>query len=118
MNKEIGNRVDKYRPIAFLDSDNADFSFLTITEGGEDRFSLLNNNISENIRPYYIAYFPQLVDVYCKREFFLKPELEDIFAFKIANKQVSVETEKIRKELSSCPTVKATSKWVITILAI
>ncbi len=99
MNKEIGDRSGKVRPVVYLVSDNSDFTYRAITEGGEERFSLLNNNLSENARPFFVTSYEDLVGIFCNKKYPLKTKINDIFAFKIVNKQVFVETKGIRESL-------------------
>jgi hypothetical protein len=107
MNNEIGNRSKKKRPIVFIEVDKNDFTFafVSVIDAGGERFSILNNNLSENVMPFFIASQEQLIAIFCNNEnknfnpYNLKPGVEDLFAFKEDNKKIYVETAKAREDI-------------------
>jgi len=101
MNSEIGDRRNKNRPIVFIKDDETKFSYLAITEGGQERFSLLNDNLSENAQPFFVSSMEVLKDIYAGRAAPITTDIESFYGFEIKNKKVYSITDKIRSELTN-----------------
>jgi len=97
MNSEIGNRKNKNRPVVYLKGDRTEFAYLAIVEGGKERFSLLNDNLSENAQPYFVYSIDEMKDIYLGKSFLKIPDINDYFAFEIKNKKVYSISDDVRK---------------------
>lgn len=96
MDNEIGDRTNKARPVVILTADDSDFATLSVTEGGEERFSLIHNNTSETVRPFFVANLNDLIEIYCFDKYNLKTKLEDIYSFNITNKTMITDSDTTR----------------------
>lgn len=107
MNAAIGDRSQKNRPVVYLDLHDTDstFVFVSVIDGGPERFSIMNDNLSENSMPFFITSKEQLVSIFCNNEnrdfnpYVLKPGIDDLFAFKFDGQNISTESNYIREAI-------------------
>jgi len=99
MNSEIGDRKDQPRPVVYIKGDGTEFSYLAIVEGGKERFSLLNDNLSENAQPYFVYSVDEFKDFYQGKSFLKTSGVENYFAFETKDKKVYSITRELREYL-------------------
>ena len=102
MNSEIGSRHGKSRPLVFIRGDSPNFISTTILNQGSLRFSLTNDDLSENSQPIFITDLKKLELIYtnkAREPYKNVTDINAVYGFEVKDKKVYSITPEIRAYL-------------------